>query len=130
MGHRFLLLSHTGRRSGLRRETVLEVMEYRRQAREAVVMSGFGRNSDWLLNVEAKPDEEVELGGECFPAAHRFLDEEEAVRVLKGYEKRNWMVAPIVRRVLSWLLGWTYHGSEEDRQRVVEQLPLVAFRPR
>jgi hypothetical protein len=29
LGHRFLLLTHTGRRSGLRRQTVLEVMEYR-----------------------------------------------------------------------------------------------------
>jgi hypothetical protein len=34
-GHRCLLLAHTGRRSGLRRQNVLEVVEYRPQGPEA-----------------------------------------------------------------------------------------------
>ena len=51
LGHRFLLLIHVGRRTGLRRHTVLEVMEYRREGPEAVVMSAFGRNADWLRNI-------------------------------------------------------------------------------
>jgi hypothetical protein len=41
-GKRFLLLTHTGRRTGVRHQTVLEVMEYREEGPEAVVMSGFG----------------------------------------------------------------------------------------
>ncbi len=52
LGRRFMLLIHIGRRSGLRRETVLEVMEYRPTGPEIVVMSGFGRDSDWLRNIE------------------------------------------------------------------------------
>ena len=60
--HRFLLLIHTGRYTGHRHETVLEVVQYRKVLREAVVMSGFGRNSDWLLNIQAKPDFEVIIG--------------------------------------------------------------------
>ena len=39
LGHRFLLLIHVGRRTGLRRCTVLEVLEYRKEGSEAVVMS-------------------------------------------------------------------------------------------
>ena len=31
LGHRFLLLIHVGRRSGLRRHTILEVIEYRKK---------------------------------------------------------------------------------------------------
>ena len=41
-GHRLLLLAHFGRRSGLRRQTVLEVVEYRKQGPEVVVANGFG----------------------------------------------------------------------------------------
>jgi deazaflavin-dependent oxidoreductase (nitroreductase family) len=130
LGNRFLLLSHTGRRSGLRRHTVLEIMEYRSAGPEVVVMSGFGPHSDWLRNIEANPDEEVTIGAKRFSASHRFLGEEEAVKVLEGYERRNWFMAPIVRWVLSRLLGWPYHGSEDDRRRAVKQLPLLAFRPR
>ncbi|MGH9498641.1 MAG: nitroreductase family deazaflavin-dependent oxidoreductase [Terriglobales bacterium] len=129
-GHRLLLLTHIGRRSGLRRQTVLEVVQYRQDGPEVVVANGFGPDSDWLRNIEAKPGEEVTIDSEHFIAMHRFLGEEEALRVMQGYEHRNRWIAPIVRCGLSWLLGWQYRGSDSDRQRLVKQLPLIAFRPR
>jgi deazaflavin-dependent oxidoreductase (nitroreductase family) len=129
-GRRFLLLIHVGRRTGLRRHTVLEVMQYRKEGPEVVVMSAFGRNADWLRNIEATPGPKVVIGSQSFAAAHRFLAEEEAVAVVTGYEQRNWLVAPIIRLVLSRLLGWRYGASTNDRRRLVAQLPLIAFRPR
>ncbi len=130
LGKRFLLLTHIGRRTGLPHQTVLEVVEYREDGPEVVVMSGFGPNSDWLRNIEATPDSEVVIGSQRFVATHRILDEGEAVRVFRGYEQRNRFIAPIVCWVLSRLVGWRYDGSENDRRRLVEQLPLIAFRPR
>ena len=129
-GHRLLLLTHIGRRTGLRRETVLEVVEYRKAGPEVVVANGFGPDSDWLRNIEARPGEEVTVGSQHFVASHRFLGEDEAMRVIQGYEHRNRFIAPIVRRGFSWLLGWQYRGGESDRRRLVGQLPLIAFRPR
>ena len=93
-------------------------------------MSGFGRDSDWLRNLEAGSPAEVDIGPHHFAAAYRFLDEEEATRVVKSYEKRNSLLTPIVHYVLSRLLGWPYRGSEADRRKLVAQLPLLAFRPR
>jgi len=130
LGHRFFLLIHVGRRTGLRRHTVLEVLEYRKEGPEAVVMSAFGPAADWLRNVETTPNPEVVIGSQRFIAAHRVLDQEEAVRVITGYEQRNWLIAPIIRRVLSHLLGWRYSGSPGDRRRLIAQLPLIAFRQR
>jgi deazaflavin-dependent oxidoreductase (nitroreductase family) len=127
-GHRCLLLTHIGRRTGVRRHTVLEVVEYRKQGPEVVVVNGFGRDSDWVRNIEAKPGEEVTVGLQHFVASHRFLAQEEALEVIQGYEHRNRFIAPIVRRGLSWLLGWQYHGSDADRLQLVKQLPLIAFR--
>ena len=129
LGHRFLLLIHLGRRTGLRRHTVLEVMEYRAEGPEAVVMSAFSRSADWLRNIEATPGPEVVIGSLHFVAAHRFFDQEEAMRVIIGYERRNWIIAPIIRMVLSRLAGWQYDGSGGARRRLVAQLPLIAFRP-
>ena len=129
-GKRFLLLTHTGRRTGVRHQTVLEVMDYREEGPEAVVMSGFGRSSDWLRNIEATPNEEVVIGARHFQASHRFLSEEEAINVVRDYELRNRFMTPLVRWVLSRLLGWRYRGSGDDRHRLVGQLPLIAFRPR
>ncbi|MFZ0707339.1 MAG: nitroreductase family deazaflavin-dependent oxidoreductase [Candidatus Korobacteraceae bacterium] len=130
LGRRCLLLSHTGRRSGIRRQTVLEVVDYRKPGPEVVVVSAFGREADWLRNIEAKPDEEVTVGSQHFSATHRFLSEQEAINVIQGYEYRNRFMAPVVRAGLSWVAGWPYRGQDEDRQRLVQQLPLIAFRPR
>jgi deazaflavin-dependent oxidoreductase (nitroreductase family) len=131
LGHRLLLLIHVGRRTGLLRLTVLEIMEFRNEPLEVIVMSGFGRNADWLLNIERAPStEEVVVGSRRFVTTHRVLDENEAVGVLAGYEQRNWLFAAIIRAVLSRLVGWRYDGSTCARRRLVAQLPLIAFRPR
>jgi len=130
LGHRFLLLVHTGRNTGLRRETVLEVMAYRRAASEFVVMSGFGRNAQWLRNLAATRNPEVWTSRRRFIASYRMLPPGEAESVLQAYETRHRLAAPVIRAVLSRLLGWRYDGSGAARQRAVEQLPLVGFRPR
>lgn len=59
---------------------------------------------------------------------HRVLAEAEAVAVLAGYERRNRAVAPILRMVLSKLLGRRYDGSDAARRRMAEQLPIVGLR--
>ena len=92
-------------------------------------MSGFGRNADWLRNIEVTSSPEVVIGSRRFIATYRFLDEQEAMRVVAGYEHRNRLVTRVIRLVLSRLLGWHYDGSKGARRRLVKQLPLVAFRP-
>jgi deazaflavin-dependent oxidoreductase (nitroreductase family) len=81
LGHRFLLLIHVARCTGLRRYTVLEVVEYRKEGPEAVVISAFGPDADWLHNIGATPGAEVIIGSWRFPAVHRILGPDEAVRV-------------------------------------------------
>ncbi len=126
-GHRCLLLTHIGRRSGFPHQTVLEVVEYRKSGPEAVVVSGF-QNSDWVRNIAATPRVEVTVGSQHFAATHRFLGEDEAMKVMRDYEHRNRFIAPVVRRGLSWIAGWPYHATEDDRRRLVRQLPMIAFR--
>ncbi len=129
LGHRFLLLVHTGRKTGLHRETVLEVVRYDPVTRESVVAAGWGRRTGWLHNVEAGLAHEVRLGRQRFAPAWRILPPDEAERIFADYERRNRLIAPIIRAVLSRLLGWRYDGTSAARRRAVEQLSLVAFRP-
>lgn len=130
LGHRFLCLTHVGRRSGRRYRTVLEVLRYEPERRRIVVMSGFGERADWLLNLDAAGGGEVETARIRFRADHRRLPTEEAERVLAAYERRNRWMAPVLRMVLSRLLGRPYDGSVEARRHAVEQLPLIEFVPR
>lgn len=130
LGHRFLLLVHTGRKTGLHRETVLEVVRYDPGTRESVVVAGWGRRTGWFHNVEAGQAHEVWTGRQRFAPAWRILPADEAERTFADYERRNRLIKPIVRAVLSRLLGWRYDGTPASRRRAVEQLALVAFRPR
>jgi deazaflavin-dependent oxidoreductase (nitroreductase family) len=130
LGHRFLCLTHRGRRSGRRYSTVLEVLAWKPATREAVVISGFGRKANWYRNVLADGAVEVEIARECWLPQARALEPEEAVGVLADYERRNRLLAPVVRRVLSRLAHLDYDGSPASRLAVVDALPLVAFRPR
>ena len=130
LGRRFLLLVTTGRRTGLRRETVVEVMRYDAVAHEAIVLAGWGSRTAWLHNVESGLAQEVRIGRDRYVPDHRVLEADEAVAVLAAYERRNRLAAPIVRSVLGHLVGWRYDGSPAARRRVVEQLRFVGFRPR
>lgn len=54
-GKRFVLLEHVGRRSGLARYVVLEVLDAPSPT-TLLVASGFGERAQWLRNVRATPD--------------------------------------------------------------------------
>lgn len=129
LGHRFMLLVHSGRRTGLERRTVLEVVRYDAETGAVVVMSGFGRRSDWYRNIQAHPARMVVVGRRSFRPVHRDLTVEEASDALADYERRNRIVAPIIRGVLSRLVGWRYDGTEESRRRLVQERPIVLFAP-
>ncbi len=94
-----------------------------------IVIAGLGRSAQWYRNVIAEKATEVAIGRERFAPLHRELDVDQAMTVLADYEPRNRYIAPIVRRVLSWLVGWRYDGTEATRRQLVGELPLVALRP-
>ncbi|MCR6485615.1 nitroreductase family deazaflavin-dependent oxidoreductase [Amycolatopsis sp. OK19-0408] len=125
-GRRFLCLTHVGRRSGRRYRTVLEVIGV--VDGEYFVVAGLGSGSDWFRNLARQPAAEVIVGRHRFAPRHRVLDEAEAATVIAAYEHRNRWVAPILKRVLSKLLGWRYDGSAAARARMAGQLPIVGFR--
>lgn len=130
LGKRFLCLTHLGRKSGRQYRTVLEVIGLRPETGEVLAIAGLGPSSDWYRNIQAAPAAEVAIGRRKFVPEHRILDESEAADAIAGYERRNLLLRPVLHPVLSKLLGWRYDGSAAARHRMVQQLPIVAFRPR
>lgn len=130
LGRRFLLLTHVGRRSGRRYDTVLEVLGTQSATREVFVMAGFGRSTDWYRNLRSGTLATVTIGGRRFPASYREVDEPEAIAVLTAYERRNRLLAPVIRRVLSALVGWRFDDTDAARARLARELPVISFRPR
>ncbi|MGH2887569.1 MAG: hypothetical protein ACRDPA_33535, partial [Solirubrobacteraceae bacterium] len=71
----------------------------------------------------------VAIAGERFTPIHRELSVPQAETALADYERRNPHLAPLIHRVLSWLVGWRYDGTKSARQRLVTELPLIGLRP-
>lgn len=129
LGRRFLRLTQIGRRSGRQYQTMLEVIGENRTTREVIVIAGLGRSGNWYRNLRAHDAIEVAICNERFSPAHRELNESEATTVLAEYEQRNRLITPIIQRILTWLVGWHYHGTDTARRQLVTQLPVIGLRP-
>ena len=126
LGYRALLLIHQGRKSGLLRETVLEVIRYDPATKESVVLSGWGEKADWYRNIQLAPAMEVRTGGERYVPEQRFLSPEENHAQITDYERRH----PLAAWLLAKVFGYPLRGTETMRQAFAPSMRLVAFRPR
>lgn len=129
LGQRFLQVTHVGRRSGRLHRTVLEVIGTIPATGEVVTIAGYGPGANWFRNIQAHPAVEIALGGRRFRPVQRVLDEAAAVAVITAYERRHRIVLPLIKMVLSRLVGWRYDASDAAHHRLAVQLPMVAFGP-
>lgn len=125
LGHTFLLIAHEGRNSGKRRETVAMALSYDEQTRETVVCSAWGPNTEWMRNLHAHPALEIQIGGETYVPAQRFLSEDEAVAVATEFRDHH----PWRMRLFATVLGWGDLRTGEAVRELVRDRPFVAFRP-
>ncbi|HET9970845.1 MAG TPA: nitroreductase family deazaflavin-dependent oxidoreductase [Streptosporangiaceae bacterium] len=120
LGPRFLMLEHTGRKSGTRRYVVLEVVEHPRPG-TYIVVSGFGDRAQWFRNIRASPQVLVyTLSRGPASATARILPREEAAAALTGYSARHPRTWAAVKPVLQGTLGSPAAGVES-------RLPVIAL---
>jgi len=122
LGKRFLLLEHIGRKSGLTRRTVLEIVEFD-DAGDPVVVSGYGEHSDWCRNVMATPDVVFTLGRTRHPATARRLGTGEAREVFDRYRVAHPRAAAVIGERIGVSLVVDVDGA-------AERLPLFRLASR
>lgn len=125
LGRRFLLLNHTGRMSGLPRQTVLEVVRYDKASDTFVVAVGFGTKSDWYQNITAYPYVMVNSGGRHMKAIAERLPPEAAEGELVDYYRRH----PSLMKELARIMSYRLDGTEADVRALGRILPMVALKP-
>ena len=125
LDHWLLLLTHRGRRSGWRRQTVLEVVHYDPISRECVVAAAWGDPPEWYRNLQASPALEIQIGRERYRPVHRMLGPAEEAAVLRDYLQRRPWALPILAKALGLPAG----DAAAVRQAFVASIPMVAFRP-
>lgn len=129
LDHRFMLLTHQGRKSGHLFETVLEVVLYERATDATYVISGWGDKTDWYRNIRAHPALRVQVGMQTYVPDQQFLDPHEVVRVWTQFRHKH----PIEERMALRLYsqpGMKYKSDQERRDAILGSVRMVSFRPR
>lgn len=127
LGNRFLLLNHTGRKSGQVHQAVIEVVKHDKVSNSFFVVSGWGNKSDWYLNIQKNPDVIIRSGRQRLPVHAENIPITEAVEILNEYTRRY----PIAFKELTALfLGERMQPGREASLRLAEKMPMVVFRPR
>jgi len=126
LGDRFLMLTHTGRKSGLPRQVVIEVVQHDKQTDTYYVVSGWGEKSDWYQNIRKTPSVTIHTGGRTFHSKAEFIPVEKAIDILKAYARDH----PIAFNELSGLfLGERMKPGSDAPERLARKMPMVAFHP-
>ena len=125
-GERALLLEHRGRKSGMIRKVVVEVVDHDVQRDSYTIAAAWGNQSDWYKNIEAQPSVNVVVGTKRFPAVARTLSTDEAAQHLNTYASRH----PIAFRQFGLLMfGLKTHDTAQIIKSLVEVMPLVELFP-
>jgi deazaflavin-dependent oxidoreductase (nitroreductase family) len=124
LGDRFLELTHIGRKTGLPRHTVLEVVRHDKQSGIYTIAVGFGQHSDWYQNIMANPHVEVRSGGEHIQALAVPLSEEEAGDELVKYAHEH----PLAFREIIEFMGYRVDGTEADIHALGGLIRLFALK--
>lgn len=126
LGERFVHLTVRGRKSGLPRQVVLEVVGRDPSTGGLFIASAWGRRSQWFLNLQAHPRARVRTGRRQFSGAVSVLAETEAARALREYARAHrwayrWFIRPL-------LLGRRPAGEADEFTELARAVPILLVR--
>lgn len=125
VGH-FLMVTTTGRKSGLPRYAVIKVIKRDKASGAYIVVSGWGTKADWYQNILQTPQVCVDVGFHHFQAQAEVVEAEQAASLLADYARR--FPFPF-RQLAKALTGESVTGTPEECARLAMMAPLVAFIP-
>ncbi|MGH3567076.1 MAG: nitroreductase family deazaflavin-dependent oxidoreductase [Pseudonocardia sp.] len=129
LGHRFVLLTHTGRTTGRPRQVILEVVGREEESGGYLIASGYGTRSQWLRNILADPAVGFQVGRRRYTGRARPLPPAESGRRLAHYAKHHPRTAAALMRAI----GQHVDGSAADYIRVgsdpAHGVPIVLLAP-
>jgi len=123
LGKKFLLLSHTGRKSGEQRQAVLELIQANPETGEYYVVSGFGTQSHWYKNITHNPTAVIQVGNKKMKAIARQLEPQEASQVILSYTQKY----PRNLKNLGAMLEYEIEHTTEGYLAFGREIPVICF---
>ena len=119
VGRLFMVLTTTGRKSGVPRRTAIEFHEFEGKP---TVMSGWGEKTDWYRNLAANPLATVQTWRGAQSVRARRIDSEDELRRAFAWAQSN----PTMQRMMK-LAGFAMSAEQFIAEK--ERFTLVIFEP-
>jgi deazaflavin-dependent oxidoreductase (nitroreductase family) len=124
LGGRFLMLIHAGRKSGLPRQAVIEVVQHDKATNTYYVVSAWGEKSDWYQNIRKSPRVTVYIGGHKLHAKAEFIPVGKAIDIMEAYARKH---STAFGELSALFLGERMQPGRDAARRLAEKMPMVAF---
>jgi len=124
IGAEWMLLTTVGRKSGKPRQTMVDILEYDKDADTYYIEAAYGARADWYKNIQANPLFEARVGRRKFKARAGELTSDNAAEALVKFYRRK----PAYTRSVMAMVGIKFEGEDELR-KIAGNLTLLAVKP-
>jgi len=120
----WMLLITTGRKSGKKRYSMVDILLYERDTDTYYIEVGFGKKSDWYQNIQANSVFEAQVYRRKFTAIAEELSAEKAGDMLVNFVQKR----PVYSKSVMKVVGITFN-SESELRGMVSKMILLAIHP-
>lgn len=124
IGAEWMLISTIGRKTGKRREAMVDVMDYDQAADTYYIEAAYGSRADWLKNIKVNPVFGAQVGRRRFKAQARELNPADTGEMLVRFFRRK----PAYTRSVMTMVGMKFKNEDELRE-MGKNLTLLAVKP-
>ena len=123
-GAQWMLITTTGRKTGVPRQAIVDVMKYDKEADTYYIEAAYGARADWVRNIRAHPIFHGQVGRRRFEAHAVELTPDQGEEMLVAFYRS----APKYARAVMSLGGLKVKDETELRQ-MARNLMLLAIKP-
>ena len=124
IGAQWMLITTIGRKTGKRRETMVDLMDYDKANDTYYIEAAYGARADWYKNIQSNPIFEAQVGRRKFKARAGALSTEGASEMLVQFYRQK----PTCTRSVMAMAGMKFNGEYELRE-MGKNLTLLAVKP-
>jgi len=124
IGAEWMLLTTIGRKSGKPRQTMVDILDYDKDADTYYIEAAYGARADWYKNIQANPLFEAQVGRRKFKARAGELTADNAADKLVQFYRRK----PAYTRSVMAMVGMKFE-DEDGLRAVAKNLTLLVVKP-
>ena len=124
IGAQWMLITTIGRKTGKRRKTMVDVMDYDESNDTYYIEAAYGARADWYKNIQNNPVFEAQVGRRKFKTRAGALTTEGAAELLVRFYRQK----PAYTRSVMAMAGMKFKDETELRE-LGKNLTLLAVKP-